>query len=118
MKRKATAKRAQAIRKGRAERRAYNRRASKEGREPYSLANPPTAFTMSVDDLAELIDSGRNQAYEAVRQGFYPSIRTEGGAYKVLVVPTLQILRGEREPGQPKTSEPPKPRDSERRPTA
>lgn len=99
MKRKATAKKGQAIRKRRAERRAYNRWARKEGREPYSLANPPTGFTMSVDDLDEVTNSGRNQAYEAVRQGIYPSIRTEGGAYKVLVVPTLQILRGERPPG-------------------
>ena len=66
-----------------------------------SLENPPTGYTMSVLQLAQLTQSDRNAAYRAVQQGVYPSIR-QGRSIKVLVVPTLQILRGEREPGQPK----------------
>ncbi len=88
MRKTATAKKEQAIRKARAERQ----------RQPYSLANPPTGFTMSVDDLAELLESGRNQAYEAVRQGTYPSVRVGKGSIKVLTAPTLAILRGEMPP--------------------
>lgn len=69
-------------------------------RKRLSLDNPPTSFTMSVDELAELIGSGRNQAYEAVRQGIYPSVRVgTKGAIKVLTLPTLKILRGEQPPG-------------------
>ena len=54
---------------------------------------------MSVEDLADLLESGRNQAYEAVRQGTYPSVRVGKGAIKVLTAPTLAILRGEMPPG-------------------
>jgi hypothetical protein len=63
-----------------------------------SPSNPPAGFTMSVDELAELIDCGRAGAYDAVRQGVYPSVR-QGRAIKVLTAPTLAILRGERPPG-------------------
>jgi len=46
-----------------------------------------------------MTESGRNQAYEFVRQGIYPSVRVGKGAIKVLTQPTLKILRGEQPPG-------------------
>jgi len=77
-------------------------RLSRTTRRPkLSLANPPTDYTMSVDDLAELTGMSRNQAYISVNRGVYPSIRGEkkGSVVKVLTVPTLAILRGEIPPG-------------------
>jgi len=100
MKKRATVKRRQAVKRKKAARRARNQ--AENGSRPLSLDNPPKGFTMSVDDLAELIGSGRNQAYEAVRQGVYPSVRAgKKGAIKVLTLPTLRILRGEQPPGEP-----------------
>jgi hypothetical protein len=78
---------------------ARSAKADKAARPRLSLANPPTGFTMSVEELGELLGSGRNQAYEAVRRGVYPSIRVGGGSIKVLTAPTLAILRGEMPPG-------------------
>lgn len=104
---KAIAKKGQAIRLAKAARKAGNQAQVVRDEHRLSLKSPPTGFTMSVNDLAELTDSGRNQAYAAVRQGIYPSIRTARGTIKVLVVPTLQILRGERPPGQEGTLEAP-----------
>jgi hypothetical protein len=69
MSKRTAAKKVQAIRRAKAVRRARNR-AQREGREGrLSLDNPPTGATMSVDDLAELADMGRNQAYESVAAG-------------------------------------------------
>ncbi len=68
------------------------------GGPPLSLDNPPTGFTMSVDDLAQLTHSGRNGAYDALKAGTYPFIR-QGRSIKVLTAPTLAILRGEMPPG-------------------
>jgi hypothetical protein len=70
-------------------------------RAPFSLANPPTGYTMSVLDLAELVNMSRNHAYDAVKRGVYPSIRSskKGGTFRILTVPTLAILRGELPPG-------------------
>jgi hypothetical protein len=102
MNKRATAKQGRAIRHAKAVRRARNGARRADAERFLSLDNPPTGATMSVDDLAELADMGRNQAYAAVRQGIYPSIRVgEKGKIAVLVQPTLQILRGERPPGEP-----------------
>src|SRR5580704_13865907 len=99
MNKRATVKRRQRVKRKKA-RRAGN--PAEDGSRPLSLDNPPKGFTMSVHDLAELTGSGRNQAYEAVRQGVYPSVRVgKSGAIKVLTLPTLRILRGEQPPGEP-----------------
>ncbi len=73
-------------------------RKAKPERLPLSLDNPPTGYVMSVEQLAELTGCSRNNAYAAVRDGLYPSLR-HGTKIQVLVLPTLQILRGERVPG-------------------
>src|SRR5262249_11539230 len=57
-------------------------------------------LVMSVEELADLTGCGRNNAYAAVKFGVYPSLR-QGKTIKVLVQPTLAILRGERPPGTP-----------------
>jgi len=68
-------------------------------RKRLSLANPPTDATMTIEELAELTEDGRNSTYEKVRAGLFPSIRLRRGKIAVLTVPALQILRGERPPG-------------------
>jgi hypothetical protein len=57
---------------------------------------------MSIEQLAELTGDGRDSAYEKVRAGVFPSLRLGSrGKYAVLTAPTLEILRGQREPGRP-----------------
>lgn len=68
-------------------------------RPHYSIDNPPKGFVMSVEDLRNLRGAGgKNSTYGLLHQGVYPSIR-ENGRIMVLTIPTLAILRGEREPG-------------------
>jgi hypothetical protein len=69
--------------------------------EPLSRHNLPTGLEMSINSLCELTGLSRKTARERVRQGFYPSIRTERGAFRVLVEPTLEILFGRAPPGPP-----------------
>jgi hypothetical protein len=70
-------------------------------RARFSLDSPPTSYTMTVAELAELVGMGRSQAYAAVASGIYPCIHTgkKGSTFRILTAPTLAILRGERPPG-------------------
>ena len=75
-----------------------NTKRRKPGRVPLSIDNPPTGYTMSIRELAELDGSSRNTAYAAVAAGRYPAL-SHGRNIRVLTVPALAILRGERPPG-------------------
>ena len=50
--------------------------------------------TMSVDDAADMLDIGRNQAYAAAKAGQIPAIRI-GKRVLVLRLPLERMLRGE-----------------------
>ena len=50
--------------------------------------------TMSVDDAADMLKIGRNQAYAAARAGQIPAIRI-GKRLLVLRLPLERMLRGE-----------------------
>jgi len=78
--------------------RKTKRRAAKARQPSISIDNPPTGYTMSIKELAELDGSSRNTAYAAVAAGRYPSIR-HGRNIRVLTLPALQIVRGERPRG-------------------
>jgi excisionase family DNA binding protein len=50
--------------------------------------------TMSVDDAADMLGVGRNQAYAATKAGQIPAIRV-GKRWLVLRLPLERMLRGE-----------------------
>lgn len=45
--------------------------------------------TMTVDEAAELAGVGRNQAYSAVREGIFPSLRIG----KRILIPRKKLMR-------------------------
>lgn len=71
------------------------------------LAHPGKGAFMSVEELwrDHMPDKGRNQVYALATSGLFPFLR-RGRSIDLLRVPTLEILRGQRPPGEPRPHHP------------
>jgi hypothetical protein len=71
------------------------------------LARPGKGAFMSVEELwrDHMPEKGRNQVYALATSGLFPYFR-RGRCIDLLRKPTLQILRGDRPPGEPQLNQP------------